>query len=230
MRFAIALAATFLAYMLSGCAQQSGPRLRGPIQFAQNPSVILALDIAQNRLAQEKDAYAALLATAAENAVTFVPEPIEARPWLKTQAPLKNTRWKPHRVFMSCDGKTGVTTGEIKWGDVDGYYTTVWQFFQKADGTGDWRWLLSHGDRVEMRREAPEFLQTTTASCKGGAGAPLNAPPEGATMKMGLSRDQSLNYTWIVQKDKSRTLEVGLWNGSDFDMVLLDKVAAPKAP
>ncbi len=229
MRIATAFAAASLALMLSGCAQPSGPGLRGPVQFAPNPSVILALDIAQNRLAQEKGAYTALQETAAENAVTFVPEPVEAKPWLKTQAPLKNTSWQPHGVFMSCDGKTGVTTGAIKWGDVDGYYTTVWQFFEKPDGTGDWRWLVSHGDGVETRRKAPEFLQTKTASCKGRAGAPLNAPPEGATMKMGLSRDQTLNFTWIVNKDKSRTLEVGLWNGDDFESVLIDRVTAPEA-
>lgn len=211
---------------LAACAP-SGPRLRGPVQFAENPSVILALDIAQNRLAQEKDAYAALRETAAENALTFVPEPVEAKPWLKMQAPLKNTSWKPHRVFMSCDGKTGVTTGAIKWGDVDGYYTTVWQFFQKPDGTGDWRWLLSHGDQVEMRREAPEFLQTKTASCKGKANAPINAPDEGVQMKTSFSRDQTLNWEWQLRPDKSRALIVRLWNGSDFDDVLTDKVAKP---
>jgi hypothetical protein len=211
---------------LSACAP-SGPRLRGPVQFAQNPSVILALDIAQNRLAQEKDAFAALRETAAENALTFVPEPVEAKPWLKTQAPLKNTSWQPHKVFMSCDGKTGVTTGAIKWGDVDGYYTTVWQFFQKPDGTGDWRWLFSHGDQVEKRRDAPEFLQTKTASCKGRANAPINAPDEGVQMKTMFSRDQSLNWEWQYRPDKSRTVTVRLWNGVDFDDVLTDKVAKP---
>ena len=213
---------------LTACAP-SGPRLKGPAQFAPNPSVILALDIAQNRLAQEKDAYAALQETAAENALTFVPEPVVAKPWLKAQAPLKNTSWKPHRVFMSCDGKTGITTGAIKWGDVDGYYTTVWQFFQKPDGTGDWRWLLSHGDRVEMRLKAPEFLQTKTASCKGQANAPINAPDEGVQMKTIFSRDQSLNWEWQYRPDKSRTLVVRLWDGSDFDDVLTDKVAKPAA-
>jgi hypothetical protein len=213
---------------LSACAP-SGPRLRGPVQFAQNPSVILALDIAQNRLAQEKDAFAALRETAAENALIFVPEPVDAKPWLKTQAPLKNTSWQPHKVFMSCDGKTGVTTGAIKWGDVDGYYTTVWQFFQKPDGTGDWRWLFSHGDKIETRREAPEFLQTKIASCKGRANAPINAPDKGVQMKTMFSRDQSLNWEWQLRPDKSRTVTVRLWNGVDFDDVLTDKVAKPAA-
>jgi hypothetical protein len=54
------------------------------------------------------------------------------------------------------------------------------------------------------------------------------APPEGAKMKMGLSRDQSLNFTWVVPTDKSRTIEINLWNGTGFDTVLFDSVAAPK--
>ena len=222
-----AFVATSLALLLASCASQSGPRARGPVPFAQNPSVILALDIAQNRLAQEKDAYAALAETAAENAITFVPEPVEAKPWLKAQPPLKNTSWQPHRVFMSCDGKTGVTTGAIKWGDVDGYYTTVWQFFQKADGTGDWRWIVSHGDAVDTRREAPEFLQTKSASCKGSPNIPLTAPDVGEQLKKGLSRDQSLSWTWRYRPDKSRTLQVETWNGDAWESAFTDEVKAP---
>jgi hypothetical protein len=222
-----AFAATFLALTLASCASQPGPRGRGPVKFAPNPSVILALDIAQNRLAQDKDAFAALGETASENAVTFVPEPVEAKPWLKAQPPLKNTRWQPHRVILSCDGKTGVTTGAIKWGDVDGYYTTVWQFFQKPDGSGDWRWLLSHGNGVKARREAPEFLQTKTANCKGSPSIPLSAPDVGEQMKQGLSRDQSLSYSWLYRADKSRVIKVKLWNGSSMETELQDEVAAP---
>ena len=78
-----------------------------------------------------------------------------------------------------------------------------------------------------MRREAPEFLQTKTASCKGQANAPINAPDEGVQMKTSFSRDQSLNWEWQLRPDKSRTLIVRLWNGSDFDDVLTDKVAKP---
>ena len=35
-------------------------------------------------------------------------------------------------------------------------------------------------------------------------------------MKMGLSFDQSLNFTWIVQPDGSRSVVVRLWNGTGF--------------
>jgi hypothetical protein len=49
-------------------------------------------------------------------------------------------------------------------------------------------------------------------------------------MKMGLSRDQTLNYVWVVNPDNSRTVTVNLWNGSDFEEVLRDTVAAPAKP
>jgi hypothetical protein len=51
----------------------------------------------------------------------------------------------------------------------------------------------------------------------------------GAKMKMGLSRDQSLNFTWTVLPDKSRTVTIRLWNGEAFDTVIDDAVAAPAA-
>lgn len=223
------IAAISFALMLVSCSSQQGPRRPGPAPFAQNPSVILALDIAQNLLAAETDAYAALRETAAENALIFVPEPVPAKSWLKAQPPLKNTSWQPHRVFMSCDGKTGVTTGAIKWGEVHGYYTTVWQFFQKRDGTGEWRWLLSHGDGVETPRAVPEFLQTKTASCDGAPNIPLAAPEAGEQMMTGLSRDQSLRWTWRYRADKSRTLAVETWNGKAWEPAFTDKVVATAA-
>ena len=48
-------------------------------------------------------------------------------------------------------------------------------------------------------------------------------------MQMILSRDQSLHFIWTVLPDGSRTVEVRLWNGSAFDTVLTDRVAASKA-
>ena len=72
------------------------------------------------------------------------------------------------------------------------------------------------------------MIETRVASCKGQPNAPLSAPPEGAKMKMGLSLDQSLNFTWVVLPDGSRSVTVRLWNGNAFDTVIADQVAAPK--
>lgn len=227
-----------LILALSACAAQ-GPR---PFEVPQsaNPSAIIAAEIAFNRLAQEKGQWTAFRETASREAMMFVPAPVEAQLWLKGRAdPAQSVKWQPHKAFMSCDGKTGVTTGS--WQQPDGsvgYFTTVWQWMPKGRvdprqpanvmGEGEWKWVLDHGDDLKAPRAAPELIETKVASCKGQPNAPLNAPPEGARMKMGLSHDQSLNFTWIVPSDNSRTLEVNLWNGTGFDTVLLDRVTAPK--
>jgi hypothetical protein len=224
-------------FLVSGCAPQRPP-LRAVPQSA-NPSGVIAAEIAFNRLAQEKGQWAAFRETAARDATMFVPQPVLAQDWLKGRAdPAKSVVWQPHKVFMSCDGKTGVTTGAAQWPDGRAaYFTTAWQWYDKGKMPpnappgfmldGEWKWVADHGDFLTTARKAPEFIETKVASCKGRANAPLFAPPVGAKMKMGLSRDQSLNYTWVVQPDGSRTFEVALWNGAGFDTVLTDRVAAP---
>jgi hypothetical protein len=219
--------AVILLVSLSACA--GGPsRPEGFQPKLANPSAIIAAEIAFNRLAQEKGQWTAFRETAAKEAIMFVPQPTLAQEWLKGKAnPPVSVKWQPHKAFMSCDGKTGVTTGAAQWPDGrNGYFTTVWQLMQRnPQDEGEWRWVVDHGDFIERGRVAPEFLETRVASCKGRAPAELVAPPEGAKMKAGYSRDQSLSYTWVVQPDGARTLEVKLWNGASADIVLLDKVA-----
>jgi len=220
--------AVLLPLFLSACA--GGPQ--GPEGFQPklaNPSAVIAAEIAFNRLAQEKGQWTAFRETAAKDATMFVPQPVLGQDWLKgRENPAQPVKWQPHKAFMSCDGKTGVTTGAAQWPDGrNSYFTTVWQLIQRSpNDSGQWKWVLDHGDFIESGRPAPEFLETRVASCKGNAPAELVAPPEGAKMKAGYSRDQSLSYTWVVQPDGARTLEVKLWNGTATDTVLLDKVAA----
>jgi hypothetical protein len=223
---------------LSACAPQ-GSRPRAVAQSA-SPSSIIAADIAFNRLASEKGQWTAFRETAARDAIMFVPEPVEVQVWLKSRAnPAKAVKWQPYKAFMACDGQTGVTTGAFQQPDGKvGTFTTVWQWQAKrkpdprlpanAMQDGEWKLLVNHTDVLPAPLPVPEIIETKVASCKGRANAPLMAPPEGAKMKMGLSRDQSLNYTWIVMPDNSRTIEINLWNGQSFDTVQFDKVAAPK--
>lgn len=227
------------ALLVSGCAAQR-PAMRAVSQSA-NPSAVIAAEIAFNRLAQEKGQWTAFRETATKEAVMFVPEAVVAQAWLKGRAdPAKAVTWQPHKAFMSCDGKTGVTTGAWQRPDGSvGYFTTVWQWQPKgpqpADappsfmGDGEWKWVVDHGDALTAPRAAPELIETRVASCKGQPNAPLSAPPMGAKMKMGLSRDQSLNFTWVVLPDNSRTVTVRLWNGEAFDTVIADTVATPAA-
>ena len=223
--------------MLAGCGAPPRPMMR-PMAQSANPSAVIAAEIAFNRLAQEKGQWTAFRETAAREAMMFTPQPVLAQEWLKGRAdPEKSVTWAPHRVFMSCDGKTGVTTGAAIWPDGGhGYFTTLWQWQDKGKlppgapagymAEGEWKWTADHGDRLTAPRPAPEFIETKVASCKGAPSAPIAAPAEGARMQMNLSRDQSLNFTWTVLPDGSRTVEVRLWNGTGFDTVLTDRVAA----
>lgn len=217
-----------LLSVLAGCASgRGGDR---PVSFAKNPTVILAQDIAQSRAAQEDGPSKALSETAADAAVTFVPELVlDAKAWFKPRPKTAGARkWQPHSVVMSCDGKTGVTTGAWQQTDrengMQGYYTTVWNYSGKPGKTGKWRWLLHHIDRLDAPRAEPEFLQTKTASCKGEASVNVTAPPEGVQMKQGFSRDQTLSWVWQYRPDKSRYLSVSIWNGNGWEKIFSDNV------
>ena len=226
-KFAVILAGLTVASCAAG---QSGGAGNFEPKLA-NPSAVIAAEIAFNRLAQEKGQWTAFRQTAAKDAVMFVPQPINAQSWLKGRAdPVQSVKWQPHKAFMSCDGKTGLTTGAAQWPDGrSGYFTTVWQWFEKgSQGSGEWKWVLDHGDFVSAPRESKEMIQTRVASCKGKAPAAINAPPVGAQMKMGFARDQSLNWTWVVQPGGARTLNVQIWNGQAAEIVILDTVAAEK--
>ncbi len=158
------------------------------------------------------------------NAVTFVPEPVNAKEWLSSASPIPNTNWQPHSVLVSCDGTMGVTTGAIRWGSVDGYYTTVWQDTGKLGRKRDWQWVLSHGDGVETPREASEFLQTKVASCDGeplDGGIDLGASKQTGQMQ---SNDGSLVVSWAFGEAGSRKIAVRLWDGTAFETQLLDQV------
>lgn len=224
-----AYAAILLVTALGGCAAAPGPEFRNFQPKIANPSAIIAAEIAFNQRAQEKGQWTAFRATASKDAIMFVPQPTVALEWLKGRAdPAKSVKWQPYKAFMSCDGKTGVTTGAWQGPNgTDGYFTTVWQFVEKnARGDGEWKWVLDHIDTLSTPRVPKEMIETKVASCKGRAPAALIAPPEGAVMKTGYARDQSLSYTYVVQPNGARTIEVKLWNGEVSETVIVDQVAA----
>lgn len=222
---AIGLSATLFA-----CA--SGPSDGRKFHYEPkiaNPSAVIQEEIAFNQSAQREGQWTAFRKFMAKDATMFVPQPTDAQTWLKGRAdPAKAVVWQPHKAFMSCDGKTGVTTGAWQKDGVNGYFTTVWQFFEKRPGEGEWKVVLDYGDELAKPREPGEWIETKVASCKGKAPAAIIAPAEGATMKSGYSRDQSLNWTWVAQPDGERTVTISLWNGTTSDTVVADSVAAPK--
>ena len=194
---------------------------RPPMRYQPDPSSVFAAEIAFNRLAQQKGQWTAFRETAAEDAVMFVPQRVLAKQWLKGRAdPPGSVTWTPSTIHVSCDGNLAASTGNWKRPDGSvGYFTTIW----RRDKNGAWKWILDHGDTLANPREAPEFLVGKVASCKRRGDGP---PAEGKAQPLA---DDSLTWTADIATDGSRRITVRSWNGTDYDVVIDDKVAAPGA-
>lgn len=167
-----ALLAALAASLVAGCASD-GPRARGNrldlggprdrVEFRANPSAVIAAELAFARLAQEKGQWTAFLETSTGDAVMFVPQPVNARDWLRRQTnPAQAVRWQPHQVWSSCDGTLAVTKGASQRPDgTAGYFTTVWA--RQRDG--DYKWVLDQGDVLEQPLAAPELIAGKVAEC-----------------------------------------------------------------
>jgi hypothetical protein len=223
------LIAILSAAVLSACA--SNDRQPRPLKLSANPSALVAQEIAFARLAQEKGQWTAFREFAGAGSVMFVPEPVKAPEWLKAQAdPAAAVKWQVHKVFMSCDGKTGATSGAWQGtGGKQGHFTTVWQRLENKRGEGKWLFMLDDGVPLDEPLKAPEFISSQTASCKGRAPAALVAPAEGVVMKQSFAFDQSLSWTFQYRPDKSRDVKVALWDGEKMNNVISYSVPAPKS-
>lgn len=191
---------------------------RPPMRYQPDPSSVFAAEIAFNRLAQQKGQWTAFRETAAEDAIMFVPERVQARQWLKAQKdPPASVSWTPSSIYVSCDGNLAASTGNWKRPDGSvGYFTTIW----RRDKKGRWKWVLDHGDRLATPRETSEFLIGKVATCRRGEGAPApsDVPPP----------DQSLTWSADMASDGGRRVVVRMWNGASYDVVIDDKVAAAR--
>jgi hypothetical protein len=213
---------------LSACAASPSREFYDFQPKIANPSAIIAADIGFNQLAQQKGQWTAFRETASKDAVMFVPQPTLALEWLKGKAdPAASLKWRPHKAFMSCDGKMGVTTGAWERPDgAVGSFTTVWQYVEKnARGDGEWKWVLHHHATLTAPRVPKEMIETKVASCRGLPLAVPFGPHAGASSNTVFARDQSLHYTYVVQPNGARTVEVALWNGAANETVVSDLVA-----
>jgi hypothetical protein len=215
-----------------------GPPPRPPGQSYANSSAILVAEIAFARLAQEKGQWTAFRATAAPDALLFVPEPVLAQSWLKGRAdPPTAVKWQPQRLFMACDGRTGASTGASQYpGGAIGYYTTVWQNLEKPRARReDWKWVLDHGALLDQPRATDDMISSRTAACAGNPRALLEGVPLGIAPKPArgaaparsgarASDDGTLVWRWDVRPDGGRTITIDLWNGTAFETVVRDDV------
>ncbi|WP_030540139.1 hypothetical protein [Sphingobium sp. DC-2] len=189
---------------------------RPPMRYQPDPSSVFAAELAFNRLAREKGQWTAFRETAAEDAIMFVPQRVLAKQWLKGRAdPPRPAAWTPSTIYVSCDGTLAASTGN--WTQPDGtagYFTTLW----RRDKKGQWKWIAAHEDRLAAPRMTSDFLMGKVASCKPRQRGAQGVPPPA---------DDSLTWSADAAADGSRRVTVRMWNGSGYDMVIDDRVAAP---
>lgn len=231
---ALAASLTLGVAAASDALAQERSRLRrsSDLEFNQrvrraDPGKVVATELAFAREAQERGQWTAFAKFAADDAVMFVPEPVNAQEWLRgRQDPPQAVRWQPHQVWSSCDGTLAVTKGAWQRADgTVGYFTTVWE----RQKNGEYRWVLDQGDVLGEPLQAPEMIASSVAACSpkaGASGATAGAAIAAADRRSGASNDSTLTYSTDVRPDKSRTVVVRRWNGSAYEEVMRSEVAA----
>jgi hypothetical protein len=130
------------------------------------------------RAAQTRGQWTAFRATAAPDALMFVPQPKPALEWLEGRPdPPVSVMWWPARSWLSCDGRLAVNFGPWlrKGGALAGTFTTIWA--RAEDGA--WRWKLDRGNSVPRPIAAGDRPKLVKASC-ANLGAARNAPATAA--------------------------------------------------
>ena len=187
-----------------------------------NPSAIVASELAFAQLAKDKGQWTAFIATSTDQATMFDPDPINAHQYLKGKPnPPVALTWQPYLVWSSCDGSYGVTTGAWQSPKAVGYFTTVWQ--RQKDGA--YKWVMDGGDVLAKPFAVPEFVQAKVANCEHRAAVPAREP-DAATIG-GESIDRTLRWSARVDAQGGRVFRAATWNGTSFDDVLDQTVAAP---
>ena len=204
--------------------------------IAVKPGTALEAEYAFAREAQRVGQWTAFRKYADRDAVMFTPQAVWAREFLKGRTdPRHAVNWGPDKAISSCDGRTTVTTGP--WttvvGASQGYFTTVWQ-----NERGEWRFVYDAAQDLPEPRPVVARPVELKGSCHGRApGAPLRkpapaaaTPPTGASAPpdygIGQSADRTLGWEWQVQANGARQFRAFLWNGSRYEQVLFDAVAA----
>ena len=165
----LALAAA-LTVLAGGCSANPEPRRAWDERTVRaDPSRVIAAELAFARAAQEKGQWTAFAEYATGDAVMFVPDPVNARDWLRRQTdPPQAVRWQPHQVWSSCDGSLAVTRGAWQRPDGSaGYFTTVWAR-QRDD---QYKWVMDQGDTLAQPLADPEMIDAKVAQCAPGPAA-----------------------------------------------------------
>jgi hypothetical protein len=207
---------------------ERGGRNRKPMLFA-SPGKVVAAEVALRQLARRKGQWQAFREMAAEGAVLFVPQPVDARQWLKSQPePVSAMSWQPQDVFLSCDGSLAVASGPWeKAGGGQGTFTTVWHRQKK----GDYAWVMRAADDTAPPPGAADMIRSSVATCPRGRRGPAVVTPPLPARYGAWSDDLTLSWAVNVAPDCSRTFTVRLSRGADKPMeTVLEKRVAPDTP
>lgn len=176
-----------------------------------------------NRVAQAEGQWTAFRRYAADDAVMFVPKPVNAQAFLKDRKdPPASVQWWPAESYVACDGTAAVNTGPWAAPRGSGFFTTVW--IRQADR--GWKWVYDGGDALKAPRRLPEQPKVRRAACNH-IPAPA-AAASAADSGSGTSRDGSLRWHWAMATDRSRSFTASIWTGKRFEDVVFDRVAAPR--
>jgi hypothetical protein len=223
--FGRALVAALALLALTACASAGGPRREFDRRIERaNPSAVIAQELAFARAAQERGQWTAFAEFAAEGAVLFVPQPVDARTWLRGQVnPPQSVRWQPHQVWSSCDGTLALS--KSAWQRPDGstgYFTTAWQRKQLG---ADYRWTMNQGDTLAQPLPTPELIGATVASCSARPTPPHMPAAGSGGQNQGISEDGTFYWHVATGADNARTVTAGYWDGSAWQQALVERVA-----
>ena len=176
------------------------------------------------RAPQAEGQWTAFRKFATEDAIIFTPQPEKAQQVLPTKNPPIAIQWWPAESYISCDGSTAVNTGPWIRPEGSGYFTTVWH--RQPDG--DWKWSMDHGDDLATPRALPERAVVRKARCPASASIPAHEPCPYEKCGHGRSADGTLHWDWAVLSDGSRSFDAEIWDGTNWTMVVSNRVAAAK--
>ncbi len=205
--------------MLGGCLAATA------IAYAAHDAdPLVAVTLAERQFAlraQTDGQWTAFRATAAPDAIMFVPDRVAAQAWLAGRAdPPRSVAWQPHAVYVSCDGTLAATSGAAQWpGGTHGRFTTIWR-----RGDHGWRWIADAGGRVDAPIPAPPRIVQRRARCAGHAPSPAAADPAspGEVSGGGAAADGSLVWRYRLAANGALRLSVDLRDGDRLERVIDD--------
>lgn len=236
------IAAAFgISLLLASCASGGGRPsdrerfLKAAGKPVANPSDIVKAELSFARLAREEGQWTAFRETAAADAVMFVPDLTSAQIWLKDKAdPEQAVDWQPHKIYMSCDGSMGVSTGAWQAANGNtGHFVTIWE---KQDARErrlkgkdvEWKWVFDHGEALDQPLAEPDFVETEVASCSGDPIPAIRSAAENVKQVADQSTDNSFHWAAVQKADGNRVVSVSLWDGTGLRQVISKEFGAPK--